>query len=337
MRWYHSVCAALTAPLLVTGLAGFADAAAGSCQVFPSNNIWNTRIDGMPVSSRSAAYISSIGSGTSLRSDFAAGTWNGGPIGIPYSIVPADQQKVAVSFDNPQESYPRESDPGPYPIPNNAVIEGNPAVDGDHHVLVIQEGDCKLYELYKSVRKEGGGWQASNGAIFDLNSNSLRPDGWTSADAAGLPIFSGLVRFDEAESGEIKHAIRFTASATKNSYVWPARHYASSSSNQNLPPMGQRFRLKAGVDISKFAPRNRAILQALKTYGMILADNGSPWYLGGAPDPRWNDDQLRELMTIHGSDFEAVDVSSLMVSPDSAEARLFRPSFFLYLPGILRN
>jgi hypothetical protein len=231
--------------------------------------------------------------------------------------VPGTQATVPITF-----TYDDESDPGPYPIPPDAPIEGGPASDGDRHVLVVDRDDCILYELYAAYPQPDGSWLAGSGAIFDLNSNDLREDGWTSADAAGLPILPGLVRYDEVAEGEIRHAIRFTAEQTRQAYVWPARHYASDLTGAEYPPMGQRFRLKADFDISGFSPEVQVILQALKTYGMILADNGSPWFITGAPDERWNNDVLvPELHQVHGSDFEAVDVSSLMVNPDSGQAQ----------------
>lgn len=305
--------------VVLAGL-GLSGVAAGQvCGVFPADNIWNTPVDNLPVDSNSAAYISTIGPNSTLHPDFGSGVWPPGsnsPIGIPYVTVPGTQPEVQVSFD-----YSDESDPGPYPIPGNAPIEGGAQSDGDRHVLVIDTGNCLLYELYYAFPQSDGSWHAGSGAIFDLKSDNLRPAGWTSADAAGLPIFPGLVRYDEVASGEIRHALRFTAPQTRKAYVWPARHYASSLSATNYPPMGQRFRLKAGFDISAFSPQTQVILTALKRYGIILADNGSSWYISGAPDSRWNNDVLHELGQVAGSNFEAVDVSSLMVSPDSAAVK----------------
>jgi hypothetical protein len=220
---------------------------------------------------------------------------------------------VGVTFD-----YSDESDPGPYPIPPDAPIEGGSQSTGDRHVLVLDSGNCILYELFFAYPQPDGTWRAGSGAIFDLRSDALRPAGWTSADAAGLPILPGLVRFDEVASGEIKHALRFTAPQTRKSYIWPARHYASSLTGQQYPSMGQRFRLKADYDISSFSAETRVILAALKKYGMILADNGSSWYISGAPDPRWNNDVLHELGRVTGAAFEAVNESVFMVDPDSA-------------------
>ena len=284
-----------------------------ACPLFPANNIWNVRVDALPLDARSAAYVAAIGATRGLHPDFGSGLWNGGPIGIPFVAVPTDQPPAAIVFD-----YDDESDPGPYPIPSDAPIEGGPDSDGDRHILVMRNGDCRLFETWYTWPTPGGSWQAGSGAVFDLTDHGLRPAGWTSADAAGLPILPGLVRYDEVASGRIDHALRFTAPQTQRAYVWPARHYASSSTDPDLPPMGQRFRLRADFDISDFSATNQVILTALKEYGMMLADNGSAWYLSGVPDERWDNDDLRALRTgVRGSDFEAVDVSALIVHPDS--------------------
>jgi len=285
-------------------------------QFFPPDNIWNTRIDALPVDPRSSNYINTIGANAGLHPDFGAGLWEGGPIGIPYTTVPGTQPRVAVAFD-----YADESDPGPYPIPTDAPIEGGADSDGDRHVLVVDRDHCVLYEMYDAWPTPDGSWYAGSGAVFDLRSHALRPADWTSADAAGLPILPGLVRYDEVMSGAIRHALRFTAPYTRREYLWPARHYASSSTDPNRPPMGQRFRLKADFDISGFSPTNQVILTALKQYGMFLADNGSSWFLSGVPDERWDNDDLHELQErVRGSAFEAVDESSLMIDPDSGQA-----------------
>lgn len=292
------------------------------CAVFPSGNIWNVPVDTLPVDAGSASYISTIGATTGMHADFGSGTWDGAPIGIPWVDVPGSQPPVPIVF-----TYSDESDPGPYPIPPEAPIEGGSSSTGDRHVLVVDRDSCTLYELYSAYPQDGGSsWNAGSGAIFDLKSNDLRPEGWTSADAAGLPILPGLVRWEEVSSGAISHALRFTVPQTRNEYVWPARHFASSSSDPDRPPMGQRFRLKASVDISTFSPEVQTILQALKTYGMMLADNGSAWYLSGVPNENWDNDHLAELSRIKGSDFEAVDVSALMLNPDSG-ATIFSPIF----------
>lgn len=304
--------------LLVFGHSAYGAGAPvlSGCPVLPEDNIWNTPIDTLPLDPQSSAYMTSIGATTAVHPDFGAGLWDGGPIGIPYNVVPGSQAKVPVSFD-----YADESDPGPYPIPSNALIEGGPSSSGDRHVLVLDKDSCKLYETWSSYPQPNGSWQAGSGAVFDLRSNALRPDGWTSSDAAGLPILPGLLRYDEVLSGEIKHAIRFTAPRTRRAYVWPARHYASSLTGTQYPPMGQRFRLKSNFDTSRFSAPVQVILTAMKRYGMILADNGSAWYVSGVPDERWNNDTLvRELAQVKGSDFEAVDVSSLMIHPDSGKA-----------------
>ena len=277
---------------LMARLAGWdGNASLDSGPVFPANNIWNTPVDTLPLDPGSAAYVASIGSSAVVHADFGSGTWDGGPIGIPFIVVPGTQPKVTVHYT----AYGNESDPGPFPIPVDAPVEGGSESDGDRHVLVVDKDHGLLYELYRVFLQPDGSWNAESGAKYNLQSNALRPAGWTSADAAGLPIFPGLVRYDEVASGEIKHAIRFTAPLTRRAYVWPARHYASSSDDSNRPPMGQRFRLKAGVDISSFSAPVRVILQAMKKYGIILADNGSPWYVTGVPDPRWDNDMLHEL------------------------------------------
>lgn len=290
-------------------------AALAGCPLFPADNVWNTRIDALPVHARSATFIATIGAGTGVHPDFGT-VWNGGPIGIPYTTTPGTQPLVPISF-----YYPDESDPGPYPIPPNAPIE----YGSDHHILIVDRDHCKLYEVYDAATSDGGAsWDAGSGATWNLNSNALRPDTWTSADAAGLPILPGLVRYDEVASGVITHALRFTIRGTDGTHVWPARHRTptASQNNPNLPPMGQRFRLKSSFNIGTFSPTVQVILTALKNYGMFVADNGGDWYLGGAPDSRWDDDMLvTELRRVHGSDFEAVDESSLMVNVNSGQVR----------------
>ena len=286
------------------------------CSIFSDDNIWNTAVDGLPLDSNSDAYIQTIGADTRTHADFGSGTWEGAPIGIPYMEVPGTQTKVNVSF-----RYDDESDPGPYPVPSDAPIEGGSDSDGDRHVLILDQDNCVLYELYRAFLQNDGSWNADSGAIFDLKSNLLRTEGWTSADAAGLPILPGLARYEEVASGEIKHALRFTVPQTREAYVWPARHEASSLTDSRYPPMGQRFRLKADFDITGFSAHVQVILTALKKYGMILADNGSEWFISGTTDERWDNDVLSELHQVHGSDFEAVDVSSLMLSPNSAQVK----------------
>jgi hypothetical protein len=276
-------------------------------RVFPADNPWNQDVSNEPVDPNSANLVASIGLTASLHPDFGT-VWNGAPNGIPYVVVAGSQTKVAINFT----AYGGESDPGPYPVPPDAPVEGGPSGTGDRHVIVVDRDNWKLYELYRAF-PTAAGWNADSGAVFDLNSNALRPAGWTSADAAGLPIFPGLVRYDEVFGRrEIAHALRFTASRTRRAYVHPARHFASSSTDPNLPPMGMRVRLKASFDISGFSPPMQVILRALKKYGMILADNGSNWYVSGAPDPRWNDSELNTLKALKGSDFEVVRMGAVV-------------------------
>jgi hypothetical protein len=279
--------------------------------MFPIDNVWNTRIDTLPVHTRSTAWINSIGRYTGLHMDFGSGTWDGGPIGIPYNVVPVTQ--AGIPMGESQFEYWDESDLDSYPIPASPLIE----YGSDHHILMVKQGECKLYELYAAY-KSGGTWQAGSGAIWDLASNALRPDTWTSADAAGLPILPGLVRYDEILAGEINHAIRFTMDDTAG-YIWPARHLTSPA-NVNIPPMGARFRLKASFDISSYPADMQVLLRAMQQYGLINADNGSDWYISGAPDSRWDNDMLHLLDDIIGDDFEAVDESGLMIDPDSGQA-----------------
>ena len=279
---------------------------ASACPIFPANNPWNDRVDTLPVAANSAQMIASIGVDTGLHPDFGSGLYDGEPIGIPFDVVSRSTPRSQVSFD-----YSDESDHVAYPIPKTVHIEGGRASSGDRHAILVDKSACRLYELFALYPTASGGWKAGSGATWDLRSNHVRPAGWTSADAAGLPIFPGLARYDEVARGVIDHALRFTAERTRRAYVYPARHYASSSSDPTLPPMGLRVRLKASVDISGFPRQARIVLQALKTYGMILADNGSNWYISGAPDPRWSNDALHTIGRITGSDFEVVDTSSL--------------------------
>ncbi len=272
------------------------------CSVFPSTNVWNRRVDGLPVASNSGAMIAAIGLGAALHPDFSSLAWHGGKgYGIPINKVGLSTPRYHVSF-----GYADESDPGPYPIPSNPKIEGG----SDAHLILWDTQGCDLYEIY-AAHNTGGQWYGGSGAIWNLRSNKLRPNGWTSADAAGLPILPGLVRYDEVARGAIRHALRFTAPNTCAGHIYPARHDAGSGSCSVNPPMGLRVRLKASVDISGFGPQARVILLALKRYGMLLADNGSPWYVTGAPSAGWNDDDLHHFNQLHGSDFEVVDTSSL--------------------------
>jgi hypothetical protein len=279
--------------------------AAPNCPIFPASNAWNQRVDGLPVAANSAQVISSIGVDIGLHPDFGSGSYRGQPIGIPFDVV----TKKTPHY-HPRFGYADESDTSAYPIPKTVHIEGGARSDGDRHALLVDRDACKLYELY-DLRHAGNGWSAGSGAIFDLRANKLRPAGWTSADAAGLPIFPGLARYDEVARGRIDHALRFTVERTRREYVYPARHYASSSDDPSLPPMGLRVRLKANVDISHFPQQARIVLQALKSYGMIVADNGANWYISGAPNPKWSNDDLHSLGRITGADFEVVDTSSL--------------------------
>jgi hypothetical protein len=276
--------------------------AAPKCPIFPANNPWNQRVDSLPVAPDSAAIIQSIGAGTGLHADFGSGLWEGSPIGIPFNVVSAKQPKQRIA----KFEYADESDRGPYPIPARPRIEGG----SDHHVLIVDKDRCTLYEL-GGMARSGAGWTAWAGAIWNLRSNRVRPATWTSADAAGLPILAGLARWDDIATGGIRHALRFTVERSRRAYVYPARHYASSLTDPSLPPMGLRVRLKPSFDVSSFPPQARAVLQALKSYGMIVADNGASWYITGAPSPRWSNDDLHTLGRVHGSDFEVVDTSSL--------------------------
>jgi hypothetical protein len=273
----------------------------GGRRPFPADNPWNTDITHASVDSRSATLIASCGV-RNLHSDFGT-TYAGAPNGIPYVVVNGGQAKVPVTFD-----YSDESDPGPYPIPANAPIEGGASASGDRHVIVVDTNAWKLYELFDAhPMNNGASWHAGSGAVFDLNSNTLRPAGWTSADAAGLPTFPGLVRYDEAaEQHAINHALRFTCPRTRKAYVSPARHYASSDTSSALPPMGMRVRLKASFDTTGFTPTVRAILRAMMHYGMFVADNGSGWFVSGAPDPRWSDDEIATLSRVPSSAFEVI-------------------------------
>lgn len=278
-------------------------------QLFPSDNAWNEDISNAPVDPNSANLIAGMGLTTGLHPDFGT-VWNGAPNGIPYIVVAGNQTPVPINFT----AFGSQSDPGPYPVPTNAPIEGGPSGTGDRHVLVIDRDNWKLYELYRGFPvNNGASWNADSAAVFDLTSNALRPAGWTSADAAGLPIFPGLVRYDEVfEQQEIRHALRFTAQITRRAYVHPAHHWASTNTSVDRPPMGMRVRLKASVNISGYSPAIQVILRALKKYGMIVADNGSNWFISGAPDMRWDDDELSTLKGIKGSDFEVIRMTNIV-------------------------
>ena len=281
-----------------------------NCPMFPANNYWNARVDSLPTHPQSAAWIESIGAAEAFHMDFGSGEWDGGPIGIPYNIVAGS----AVPKFEPEFYYPDESDAGPYPLPDDPNIE----FGSDHHIIVVDTETCILYEIFDASFADGQ-WFGGGGAIFDLRSNALRPDTWTSADAAGLPILPGLVRYDEILAGEINHALRFTVEDTAG-YIWPARHLTADAQD-GIPPMGARFRLKTDYEISSFPNEVQIILQAMKTYGIILADNGSNWYVSGVPDERWDNDMLHLLDVLIGDDFEAVDTSVLMVDINSGETK----------------
>jgi len=305
--------------LSILAAAAHAGPSIGGCPIFPANNIWNVPVNTMPVHANSATFVATIGATARTHMDFGSGLYLGRPIGIPFVTVNSSQPKVPITF-----AYFDESDPGPYPLPPDVPIEGGVAfADGDRHALVLDTGACKLYEVYRAFQVSPNVWQGDSGSVFDLNSHMLRPETWTSADAAGLPILPGLLRYDEVNSGEITHALRFTVPQTRNTYVWPARHQASTLTDAIYPPMGQRFRLRANYPEMKtppFSPHALTIIRALKKYGMMLADNGSRWYISGEPDDRWDNDVLHQLDIIVGSDYEAVDVSSLQVSANSGQA-----------------
>jgi len=291
-----SAVVALSAVAVLAGQPG-PPAWAPHCTVFPSGNVWNQRVTGLPVLRNSRQLLASIGLGSHLHPDFS----NHGAYGIPINVVSSRTPRYRVAFQ-----YRAESDPGPYPIPPKPKIERG----SDRHLILVDRDTCRLYELYSAIRVKTK-WTAGSGAIWNLASNALRPVGWTSADAAGLPILPGLVRYDEVERGAILHALRFTAPITRRAFIYPARHQAGSTSDPNAPPMGLRIRLKSSVSPAGFAPQARVILVALRDYGMILADNGSPLYVSGVPDARWNDDELHQLARLTPADFEVVDTSGL--------------------------
>jgi hypothetical protein len=303
---------ALPAALLIAG--GLAASGQGrpvpgaaKCPVFPRSSHWNQPVDRLPLHPRSSAIVDAVGSSGRAHADFGSGLYEGGPIGIPFKVVGGRQKRVPVSFE-----YADESDRGRYPLPPNVPIEGGRGSDGDRHVIVVDRSRCRLYELYAAYPQDGGArWRAGSGAVWNLRTNRLRPRGWTSADAAGLPILPGLARYDEVRRGRIDHALRITVPRTRRTYIYPARHFASNSSDPNLPAMGQRVRLKRGFDVSRFPRQTRVVLRALKRYGAIVADNGSAWYVSGAPSKGWNNDDLYSLGRVRGSDFEVVDTSRL--------------------------
>ena len=275
--------------------------------MFPKSSHWNQRVDDLPLLSGSDRMVRAIGADDTMHADFGSGLYQGAKIGIPFVTVGRSQRKVPVRFD-----YDDESDRGPYPIPRGVPIEGGRGSDGDRHVIVVNRGRCRLYELYAAYPHDGGDrWTAGSGAIWSMRSNKMRPAGWTSADAAGLPILPGLVRWNEVKHGRIDHAIRFTVPETRRDYIYPARHFASDSNDPDLPAMGQRFRMRANYPIDGFPRQARVVLKALKRYGMIVADNGSAWYVSGAPNRHWDNDALHTLHDVPGSAFEVVDTSQL--------------------------
>ena len=293
--------------LLPTSAPALRLPAAPDCPIFPKDNPWNQRVTGLPVHHRSGAILRSIGLDEGLHPDFGSGQWEGAPIGIPFTTVPGDQERVPVSFE-----YEDESDREPYPIPPDAPVEGGRNSDGDRHVIVIDRAECRLYEVFAAYPMNGGArWDAGSGAIWNLRSNRLRPKYWTSADAAGLPIFPGLARYDEVCRGRINHALRFTVSRSRRHFIYPARHYASSLTSRNLPAMGQRLRLKRSFDIGRFGPQTQVVLRALKRYGMIVADNDSDMYISGAPNRGWNNDDLHDLGLVTARDFVVVKTGSI--------------------------
>ena len=280
---------------------------AAKCPIFPATSHWNLRVDGLPAHPRSTAMVRAIGADEHAHADFGSGRWNGGPIGIPYVVVGAKQRRVPVSFD-----YADESDRGRYPIPRRAPIEGGRQADGDRHVIVVDRSRCVLHELFAAYPRDGGrSWRAGSGARWNLRSNRLRPRGWTSADAAGLPILPGLARYDEVRRGWIDHALRITVPRTRRAFVYPARHFASDLTDPNLPAMGERVRLRRSFSPAGYPRQARVVLRALKTYGALVADNGSAWYVSGAPSSGWDNDDLHSLHRVRGSDFEVVDTAGL--------------------------
>jgi hypothetical protein len=305
MKRLVAVAAVVAALLAGSSARALRLPAARHCPVFPATNAWNERVDKLPIAAGSAQLIASIGLDSPVHADFGSGTWDGGPIGIPFDVVSRKTPRSRVSFD-----YADESDRVRYPVPRHVHVEGGAHSTGDRHAILVDKSSCRLHELY-DLHHTSRGWTAGSGAVWSLRSNHLRPAGWTSADAAGLPIFPGLARWDEVARGTIDHALRFTAPRTRRAYVYPARHYASSSNDPSLPPMGLRVRLKASVNIASFPKQSRVVLRALQRYGMILADNGSPWYVSGAPNKHWSNDDLHSLGRLAGADFEVVDTSSL--------------------------
>ncbi len=316
MRWaVPAALAALAAvPLVLAGVPGGAGEGrtprlpgAPNCPIFPASSHWNMRVDQLPLHPRSAAMVSAVGRSAPAHAGFASGLYEGEPIGIPYRVVSSTQKRVPMRF-----KYHHSSDPGPYPIPANMAIQGGRSSEGDRHLIVVDRDRCRLYELYAAYPQNGGrSWRAGSGATWNLRSNRLRPRFWTSADAAGLPILPGLVRYDEVRSGRIDHALRITVPRTRRAFIYPARHFASHSRDPDLPAMGQRVRLRASFDVSGYPPQSQVVLSALKRYGALVADNGSAWNVSGAPSDGWDNDDLHSFTQVQGSDFEVVDTRRL--------------------------
>jgi hypothetical protein len=313
---FDAVMAASKAAAVGTGVVGAAGPTPGAgpqiagCPIFPADNVWNTPIDKLKKDKHSDAYVQRMGPALPLHPNFGADSTNG----IPITIVKADRQRIPITF-----LYKDESDPGHYPTPEGALVEGgwSSPEDSDRHVVMVDEGRCMLTEMGNVIKQKDGSWAAGAGIKMDLTSNALRADGKTSTDAAGLAILPGLLRYDDIAAGEVRHAIRFTTPKTQGAYIWPARHAASRITDPAYPPMGARFRLRADYDISKFSRENQVILKGLKMYGMILSDNGGPWFIIGEPDKRWNDSDLNKLKAVRGEDFEAVDEADWQIHADS--------------------
>ena len=310
------VCVVAASAAGPVGVSGARNVAAVACTILPSNNVWHSPVTSLPLNRRSATYVRSIGASSHLHPDFGSGLIDGAPFGMPITIVRHPAAAVRITFE-----YASESNHGPYRIPATALVEGGSRSTGDRHVIVLDTSTCTAYELYDAHRHSDGSWTAGSGAIYNLRSNALRPAGWTSADAAGLPIVAGLVRYSEVANGRIDHAIRMTVPRTDLAYLWPARHYAAYGHNAALPPMGLRLRLKKSVSLAGLPPQARIIAQALKTYGAIVADNGSAWYITGTQDSRWSNSQLNTLKRFTGANFEAVSESGLQISANSGQAR----------------
>jgi hypothetical protein len=292
-------------PVLIS--AFLAAATVAGCPAFPADSHWNERVDKLPLHPRSAAMVTAVGADRRAHADFGSGLYEGRPIGIPFRVVGRGQKKVPVGFE-----YASESDRGPYPIPPGVPVEGGRSADGDRHVIVVDRSRCRLYEMFDSHPSAGDrSWRAGAGAVWNLRSNRLRPRGWTSADAAGLPIFPGLARYEEVRRGRIDHALRITVPRTRKTFVYPARHFASSLTDPSLPAMGQRVRLRRSFDVAGYPRQTRVLLKALKRYGALVADNGSAWYVSGAPSKGWRNDDLASLGRVRGADFEVVDTGGL--------------------------